>query len=494
MAKQTKITRFNGGKVEDLRTQSSIASSITQHFDIRNEHKLIPYLGFIANEDVSGASKGNALIQRFLYVNGSLFGYGRNNSTNKFAKLYELSSGLSGTWQGSSDGTSSAGARRTEVFFAYKNIIYGFDENGVWSYDTTTDSFSDSDVSNIGSIASSDVLAEPVQHPGDDIAYFFKNNEVYTNDDGSWSASAVLTLPSNLDIVSADTWGNYIAIAQRPQTIYDKRSVVSFWNRNTSLTVVSEEVHFTDRVQHIANLRDRLISVGSSFEGDGDGGVVFLYIRDAVSGNILKTYRFQTIRFAGNKIVDGDVLYFPMEISDENSETRMGIWAVQSDGTLTLDQVVEDASGVDISSKYQGIYKAANRWFVGHSDDGSIEISGSVDDGFTNTSVWESVIFTGGDSSKEKQIKGVAVSFEPLESGAQVTLKYRVDEEISDGSAFTTVESESTEDEMRLLATHVNDGGAFKNFNELQWRIESTGGAVITSIKWIYEDLNDEIS
>jgi len=57
-----KITRFRG-KSESMRIQSSVFSSLISHFDIRDEHKLIPHLGFTADEIHNGGDGADGQVR-----------------------------------------------------------------------------------------------------------------------------------------------------------------------------------------------------------------------------------------------------------------------------------------------------------------------------------------------------------------------------------------------------------------------------------------------
>ena len=67
---------------------------------------------------------------------------------------------------------------------------------------------------------------------------------------------------------------------------------------------------------------------------------------------------------------------------------------------------------------------------------------------------------------------GITVTTEPLPTAGQVVLKFKKDEETS----FTTIFTEATNDSISFSAVT----SLPKDYKEIQFRIESTGGAEIT--------------
>jgi len=200
----------------------------------------------------------------------------------------------------------------------------------------------------------------------------------------------------------------------------------------------------------------------------------------------------------GNGIVSDNILYQSMVI-ERYGDYRKGIWAIDSNGNTTLDYVDENVAD-DGTEEYNAILKTGNVWYIAYGGTSSRcelnktkAISGD-DYGFTST--YESLIFDSGDLTKTKKLIGITVETEALPSilGAvgQVVLKYRKDEDLDDATAWTTILTHSGEDEIRSSAINIS-GATLPQHKEIQFRLESKNGAVITGLKFKTEFIEDDI-
>jgi hypothetical protein len=87
------------------------------------------------------------------------------------------------------------------------------------------------------------------------------------------------------------------------------------------------------------------------------------------------------------------------------------------------------------------------------------------------------------DMDRKKQLVFGGLSYEPLPSGAQVVLKYRVD-----GGAWQTLFTETTTG--KTVTEKIVSGLIGRN---LEFRDESTGGVVITGLRYRYDTLQSNI-
>lgn len=485
-ATTSKLTRFNGGKSEDLRTQSQIKCSISKNFDIfTNEHRLIPLRDLVADETFADGVKGDYELAKFLYINGRFFGYGKKGANDGKASVFSKDAGggnfLEDDWQ--QEASAGGNARIKAVFFGYKKEIYGFDTGGVWKFDTTSDTFTDSDVSGIGSVTANDVIAQPVLHPGDDIAYFFTNNKVHKNNAGSWTTDA-LVLPSYLKITSACAYGNYLAIGCAPVDQFAGNSVVFLWDRNASLTTVSAKIDWgSGELVHLCVLDGKLTGITKNSADFATASRSLVDIRQGQNGTLIKRIDGEG-SFAGNGVVKDNRLYFPMRFVDVHGEVQQGVWNLNASGDLTIAYHLPDMDENTAPPKFDGIYFTANTLWVAHSGDGSISRTNDVAT-YNNPAIYETQIFTAEDSAEVEKLIAASVANAPLPSGAKVTLKYRKDEDIN-GGAWTTIFENTTTDSIQKTVVKTKAGKELKEEREVQFRIESTGGASPTQLKWVH--------
>ena len=547
----TKINRFDGGIANDLRIKLSNKFALTKHFDaLTYPHKLVPHY---KTESDKGIGK-TALITKFLYAPWlsagayRLYGFGVVAGSTK-AKVYSYDLSSFGGWGTPSKGESGLATRNTKVFFYYKNYIYMWANDKLIRFDTTnSDNFND----NYQSIAFTNV-AQPVHHPSDDIAYFFSDNKVHSLNDTTF-LPAVLTLPSDLKIVAGCPYGNYLAIACVSLRSFHQKSIVFLWDRDSSLATLTERIDFGEgEIIHIADLDNKLTAVMNYYLNSSlglDKGK--LLVKQAI-GNKAKIINELNADDAvaedgsiitNTDFLENDKLYFPASIP-LNDDTRNGIWVLDSNGNLTLDFVEEEVDNATTKT-YQGIFKTGNIWWIAHSADGSINRS---DDGAaysaTLTSVYESLI-NGGNAKLNnrltKKLKGVEVLTEPLPIAGRITLKYRKDDDI-DGGDWTTIFTQDviiagsfvigtkyritvggTTDFTLIGAADSNPGTIFTatgvgtgtgraidrlsghgainiestgatlpQYKEIQFRIESLGGAIITGLEFLSEFIDNKL-
>lgn len=536
----TLINRFDGGISEDKRSGwvgsggnfTTNRFSITKHFDtFTYPKKLVPYNSTEADEEKTYK------IKRFLFSPGRIqdefHGLGVDVG-DTIAEIYiynDLGAGTYTTWAVGESNATSSRVPDTTVFFYYKDFIYFFGgDRYVCAYNSTGATAIDDSFLDFGADYTS--IVQPVHHPADDHAYFFINNVIHRLEGTSWNAgNPLLTLPSNSKITCACVYGNYLAIGCASKSAIDRKSTVYLWDRDSLL--VSEIIDFGEgEIKHIANLNNRLVGIVDFYTTSAIGLTRGKIISKIASGNFGITVDELTkdTTDAGvatcNSVVRNNKLYF-IATATLNSDTRFGIWAVDENGRMALDFIEEEAT------TYQGIYLTGNQWWIAHSGDGSINRSDETGAVYGHTSIYESLIFNAGDSSVSKKLIDIEVSFEKLPAiTSQVVLEYRIDGsatwvEIFDYITKTTatafvpgreyiITSVGTTDFTLIGASassvgviftatgagtgtgtanytnlinhkamNIESSGAnFPEYKEIEFRIESKGGAAITGLKF----------
>lgn len=495
---ELKIDDFRGGISNDLRSSDTRRYALTKHLDAFTfPHKLVPYFKTEAIEDKTFN------IVKFAYVPSSnrLYGLGVNPAASPTVRLYYLSGT---TWTAVTGGTASTSNRSENVLFHYKGFLYVWRDDVLMRYEIASETFTD----NYQSLSWANNVATPVHHPNDDIAYFFRDNVVDKLDNTSFS-SAVLTLPSNLVITSACPHGNYLAIACIDGPITNaKNSVVYLWDRDSSITTLSDRIDFgPGRIHHLANLNGRLTAVMDFNLSElyprkviikqavGPFGVT---VNEIITNNS-QGYVYSVTNGEGvascNSVVSDDRLYFAAHLPTAG-DTRLGIWVVDSEGRVSLDFIEEEATNTG-GVAFQGIYKLDNTWWIAHSNDGSVN---RTDDNaaysITNPGIYESLILNFGDSSKKKKLLSVSVMTEPLPTSAgttEIQIDYRKDEDINGGS-YTTIFEELTDNSISHTAINIESTGVtLPTFKEIQFRVQMISGAVMTGLKVKVEEIDDDI-
>ena len=486
------IDRFDGGMTADLRSTDERKSGMIKHLDNKTiSHRLLPRPKSVA---LTGEDKTIHIV-KMIYApyttlsNLQLWGFGADPVTEK-SIIYRYDN-TADSWN--LYGSTGSVVRSQKVFFHYKWFLFWF----------TTSHLSNLDISGVSAnhtykpITYTN-LAEPVHHPADDVAYFFYDNIVASQNGapaGTWTAAA-LTLPSNIKITCACAYGDYLAIGTVTLGGVDERSTVYVWDRDSSLSTVSAKIDFGyGAIKHLATLDGKLIGIVDAGIGSSTSPVEGkVYVKQAAGNsavvlNYVTSDQSTSAQLSDTRVVAENKLSFPMRATLYGDD-RFGIWSVDSQGGLSIDFVEEEATS------YEHIYRNGDTWLICHSGDYSTNHSAStyyagISGGTFSTtlsSVYETLKLGGKDRSRSKKLVGVTVMTEPLPAAGQIVLKYRKDEEES----WTTIFTESTDDSMAHDAINIESSGAqFPQFKEIQFQVNSTGGAVITGIKCKYEEVEN---
>lgn len=489
---EIKITRFDGGISNDLRINSSNKFSITKHFDtFTYPKKLKPYY----NTSSTIITEDKTLdITKFLYdvqrSSTTFYTYGLGKSGDKL-RIYRNSG--SGIWESSTNNTSGLDKStiKENCFIYYKGYIYLFSgTTKLIRYDTSgVDAFND----NYKTLTAFTTVAQGVIHPSDDILYLFTDNKVHSLNDIAWTEDA-LTLPDKYKIVDVVPYGNYLAIGCTTKSASDTESIVFLWDRDSSLTTLSERVDFGDgSLLYLATLNNGLIGVVDYYVGSSTKEGRLLIKKLSGNTSVIVNEIVSDYTGAGaqqierTKVISNNKLYFPYNVP-LNGDYRRGIWVVESDGRATLDFIEEEVESAT-SKTYEGIFLKGTSWWIAHSDDGSINVL-DVNSVYSADSYYESLIFNLDDSSITKKLIGVSVMHEPLTATGEVTLKYRKDENLD--SSWTTIFTNSTDDSISQDAINIS-GATLPTFKEIQFQIISTGGAIITGLKLKIEIIDKQL-
>ena len=88
----------------------------------------------------------------------------------------------------------------------------------------------------------------------------------------------------------------------------------------------------------------------------------------------------------------------------------------------------------------------------------------------------------------EKQLLGISATHEYLPASGQIAIKYKKDNETS----FSTLTTNTTDGTIRTTAINDANKSTLPKFKEITFRIESTGGAVPTGLRFKVKDIDDD--
>jgi len=483
MARQVEIqiNDFNGGISDDPRKSSINEFQLTKHFDIFSAPKrLIPYRSLEADTEtsVSTTDLKQYFVRDFLYPTGSGKLYGLGQTGAGLTKILQKTLAESGLW--TTPATSEGnGAVQNGCFVEYKDYAWGFQGTTQvfrWGVLSGTPSITNSQgtVGTITSVAQG-LIAK------DDNLYLPYNNKLARVNASSTVTDAVLTLPTQFKITSICNFGNYLAIACAPISTFAGNSKVFLWNLTSS--DAQEAIDWGEgELRILENIEGFLVGITDRYLNNATGagrGSMIVSVYSGGSPQVFKEIFTQALvgkTMPISKAVENNRIFWAAKIMTNSAGTEYveGIWSFGRKNTnflhtLTLDIIDENIN----TSGIQAFGTAANFFFIAHSNDGSVDKTNDAAT-YTFTSVCESQIFDFGDITSDKRLDSLKVFFRKLATGETITAKYRID----GATAWTTIGSASTDGDLShtFLSIEATDT-PFASFREVEFRIESTGGA-----------------
>ena len=513
---EEKITRFDRGMINDPRSDEGIARVIKNFDNNSFTHKLVPYNSSLA----AGGGLGDTEKARALEVapisagNYRKFALGVTNAGTK-TKIWRAD--LTGnSWSALTNGKgTSMDTTDFELFIYYAKTgrIYGAaDGTTIWSVDPADsapfdetdddDKFAHTLVTAYNNPRSTDAANRPnisgLVHSKDDILYIGYDNIIILNSgSGDWTDPA-LTLPVDRVITSLSEYGNYLAIATKDRNTVGK-SIVYLWNRDTSLTTVTETVDFGEGNLEILEEIDGTL-VGISILGSDTTNIFSRLVFRSYDGRTAKifkqftseaNYNANDLRNKKQKV--NNTLYFLLTftISDVVQE---GVWKIgrnslNSGLAVSIHRTPNNDTALTATKSLEDFLIAGDYTTILYQSGSAYSSSVTDASNHDHTSELVTKIFDGGDSSITKNFIGATVFFEPLTNSAwQVSLDYKKDAETSWTTIITDFTSATSE--MRKFVDAVTAG--IGDFKEIQFRIRSEKGAVITGFSFKYKEIEDK--
>lgn len=515
------INDFSLGMTNDAREQDTRYSQLTKNFDAHTyPHKLVPFKSSENGDTdtVEVLNKRMFCVAPYSATVNNLYALGVEPVGKLIGKIaYKaITVGAANDfddsdWAVTANNEGGAGTTTNfNLFVFYKKTgkIYGARNNRyIWSYQPNADGWSDDD--GTSDLTSFTNMSQGLVHSKDDILYVGVDNKIISkNGTAVWNIAA-LTLPTHLYVTSLSEYGNYLAIACAPLSGFGK-SVVYLWDRDTSLATLSESIDWGEGSLFVLEDVDGYLVGVSAIGGGGVYGVtgvtfkqslIFRYFaggKAIVFKELSSNETSGGLRFPIQKQKVNNYLYFLAYMTLADGTYANGIWKVgksPSGGfSVTFDRSFYNDTADSTLHTLYGFIIVGDFAFISYMDTSlvfhlskTIEIDGTNE--YAASSIYETVIQNDGDVALKKKLLGVSVYTEPLPTGGSVVLKYRIDEETS----WTTIFTHTTANSLHHSAINIETGGALPLYKEIAFRIESTGGSVITGLKYKSEIIGADI-
>jgi hypothetical protein len=506
--------RFDGGLTENVRDTSGNKVWYTENVLLEN--------GMVAqtancNTVNSYSYNPEYNIIRLITVGGTIYGLGQDNVTNKDVSIYTKT--LAGNWALVTNGTiSGSNLRLYDPFFLYYDGAIYFDggNNYVCRYVVSTNAMTNNFQSLNGG------LFGGVMWQGN--MYGYQGQKIYKITTAP-AATDMITIPVEQTIQQMIPYGNYMAIICSSNT---QPSKMYIWDGVTTTT-------FTD-----------IVEIG---EGQATGGAVLdgtiyavigyangkgIRIKAYSGGAFISVYNYSgrfnragtyNYTLAASKVksssgyitflVNGtrsDSAYAPIY---ETQVFRYGKTNPQDNNTLTCWKTLNTQEGqtgfipASFGNDFIVMENALGQYNQNVMFIGTVYNLGGTSTSYyyemTNaynatesissaSAVLETVIFNCGNAHAEKALKKVVLTYDPLPTAGSVTLKYKINEDTNKAaSTWTTIFTDTVDYNVSHSAVNIESTGAnLPTFKEIQFRIELSGNAKLTGIKFVYDELTEK--
>lgn len=499
--KEILIDRFDGGISDDPRAQVKNQFVVSSAFDIwSNPNRLTPNRSFEDDQD-DGVTAATGMKQYGVrdfwpsFIDGRLYGLGNQASFSRPKIFYKTDPGGTNTWTLPASSEGSAGLIRG-CFFEWAGSFWMFSGSTNVSSCIPGTSFTNT-VASVGQTISS--VAQGVISPTDNNAYMFyyatatRKSYVVKIDSSAAVTDNVLPLPTGYIVKSACLWGNYIAIGLTTG-VSVFRSIVVLWD--PTLSNFSEIIDFGDgEIRALDNVEGSIVAMMDGSMSTSlaiNGGTLNIRVWGGGAVQTVKSIKNTTIISSGlftqQKVVKDFRFYIAAQLRFNNG-IYQGLWCFgrKTPGQPFSFTLAITDSNANTSNGINGFANMGDFWFLAENSDGSLRKTNEANNfsAYAETSFVESQKYNGGDIKRRKRLHSVFATTVPLGSSQQLVLKYRKDEETS----YTTLFTETTSNNI-LTELGAAGGVDLPEFKEIQFKLESTGGAEITSWGFRFEELD----
>lgn len=491
---ELRVRLFNGGITNDPRDPRPNVFRMLTNFDNQTDPaRLVPYYDSEDGDDAASTSQKRNFCIGYKTAGTDewvVFSLGVKSGAATAEVLYKsLTTGAAqdlddNDWDSTAiaNNQSASGAVNDELFHYYHKVgkVYGARASQhIWAFTPDGSTAWADSAYDYGSTFT--YLSDAITHSQDDIMYFGIDNKIIKNDNGTFSVA--LTLPSEFHVNSVCEHGRYLAIGVAANS-GSQNSRVFLWDRDSSLVTVDVNTDAGEGViKVLEHLNGYLVSI-SLVGGDSTqvkDRIVFRYYNGNGFEHIKTIEGTTSTQLLISKQKVRDRIHFMMQATI-NGAVREGVWSIGiSAGQWT---VIHERTPNNDTALSSGVLK--NFIYVGHYlfqayvSSGTYAVKKTNDQAsYTATAIAETVKYNWGESSQTKKLVGLNITTDALPSGGQLVLKYRKDEETS----FTTIFTSSTANSISYEAINITSTGVnLPEFKEIEFRIESTGGAVVTGL------------
>lgn len=365
------------------------------------------------------------------------------------------------------------------VFHCYHGSFYGLRSGSfLWKIENSgggavTDNFQ---------ALSYTYFADFITHSKDDLMYIPVDNKIYSCN--GTTITLGITFPENYRISSINESGDYIFVVGFDTKM--GKSVGYLWDRDSSLATLTAKYDLYDEIAyHSANLAGTNFII--SLQADSSNTIfpeyptmVIRYI-NGDKAKILRQYQYKALSIGG-KYIANEILYFNAYIIPVGETSGHWIvFSIDSSGKLSIAQNVGINDAAGSMAEHPGIIRDGDGFWIAGGADGAWNTT----NGYSTISLFETTRYRAKSLADSIDTIGGIILAEPLKAGEQIIVKTKKDGD-TDWETVLTANDDGT-----VKAVFI--GGELDSAKYRQFRIESTGGAVINMTQFDFEEKPEEV-
>jgi len=483
--KTIQITRFDGGMGEEDR---DLSNGYFKYLENVNAGEKASGLKQVA--DATVATNAGKFLKSIGLTNGNIYSLGIDSTT------YGIWKWNGTTWAVNGATTVSYAGVTNPFFVYYKSKIWFAEGTYLGYYDTPTDSIGDKWISTVA-------LKGGVEWQGK--LYGWSGSDIYAVDPagggGAGTSTNMLTVPTDQSIVELIPYGNLMAIL----TTGIERCKMYLWDGVTTTS-------FYDIVD---------LGVGTVVGGCLQDGLITVII-NALSGKSFRIREFNgsvfktVAKYGGRKNTSGTINTYVISRTKQSGGFIYFLGSVTRGGSTDTKANVLFRYGKNLAGERNSlcVYKNLNfasATLSGFSqnmndfiilDDANaspdyVSVFATLQDAVTPTmkevktdgtydtdaGIIETAIFTGGNSSIEKQLSEMSIQCAPLTAGQSIALYYRPDAD----TTWTEITTINTVGTISYEPVCEADGTNFRTSKEVAFKFLLLGGAELTGFTANYQ-------
>lgn len=493
--KEVILNNFYGGIADSINENSEFKFDYSRHFDIYSDpKKLTPFTTILANN--SGITADTNRIGNFIQYGSYTYAVGRKGATtDEKVKLFQ-NSGVSGAWEASTTGeATNTGVTNSIVLFEFKGLIIGMRSNRyIWTYAPATSTFTESakDCGNSEIPYTNGLVGK-----ANGYAYVATTNKLWQSVDGATWTQANLTIPTNEVIYGLQNYGIYLAVLTRNSTdSSSSKSYVYFWD--FSSLYASEILELPDNGYTVLGVSgNTLIAVGNRTSPIGSELNAVAYSGGGYEPVFSRIYPSTVSLVKGVSRSRDGKMYFAVN-DTTTGRPYQGIWSIGRNKTgypmsvsVPYDYLENSGTAANIvnfllvystTGTGYGVFICTDDYLI-HKIGNSPSATASS---YATVSPVSTFVTSKYYTEQEARLVATSLKYDSLPTAGVATLYYRA----NDSTTWVQICTDTTDSSTGHIATNIESTGAdFPMFKNIQFKIESLGGAVITDFRFKYEEV-----